>query len=99
MTSRESIHYLDGGETTINLPIGASFGAVIFAYWLGNAGHNGTHIVCFTVRKSSDGSAVTVNNLDGSTSTITATCDYSSVKLDLASLSQWGYIRLAVFYL
>lgn len=99
LTSRESIHYLDGGETTIDLPIRASSGAVIFAYWLGNAGHNGTHIVCFTVRKSTDGSAVAVNNLDGSTTTITATCDYSSVKLDLASLSQWGYMRLAVFYL
>lgn len=99
MTSRESIHSLDSGETTIDLPIGASFGAVIFAYWLGNAGHNGTHIVCFTVRRSNDGNTVVVNNLDGTASSITAIPNGNNIILDFASLSQWGYMRLAVFYL
>ena len=96
---RFSWHSLEKLETTLDLPISHNYGAVIFAYWRGNAGHNGTPIICFTIRRSNDGSVAVVNNLDGSESTVTATCNDNGVTVDLTSLSVWGYMRVLVLHL
>ena len=83
--------FLDSLEATISIPIRTNHVAVIFAYWLGQNGEDGTHIICFTVRISTDETRAVVNNLDGTTSTITATPITNGVRLDLTNLTKWGY--------
>ena len=95
-------YYLDGGQTTLRMKLYTGNAAILYGYYLGNNGIDGTSIFALSLKRAYDnyGGNVVLTYFDGSECHLPVTpVDSEYIDIDFSSFSIYGWMHFTALYL